>query len=458
MKQILSRAASQNGTGAIFRALLLLCCCALAVSAQPALTTIQDVLFRADGTRFNGTVTISWKPFVSSSSSFIPQQGLRVDVVNGVFKAKLVPTTNATAGANYEVQFASQGKYLFTETWAVPPSTVALKVRDVRVTSGTVVGNPPVFGQLSQISDIEGLENELLVRPMRGFNFGLGRAAMINSTGQIDAVQGNLSDCVRVDGSSSPCSTGDSAIGTSVGFVDGEVPAGTVNSSNATFTLASTPAPAASLLLYRNGLLMRNGVDYLLNGQTVTFLTASLPQTGDSLVANYRTIITGTGGGGGGGTGGTTSANVPEVLCSGVGASTALTTATDLASCTIDPAKLQEGDRLEVKFGYNHYGTSVPSTITVRWGSSDIFTRTATGGESALIGSVQMTITTGIMLYMSESKGVASSTQVTTGVSTESISNTITLRLRGNMTSASLESIALRYYSVVRIPAVTSGQ
>lgn len=456
MNQILSRAASQNGTGAILRVLLLSCCCTMLLSAQPVLTTIQDVLFRADGTRFNGTVTISWKPFVSSGSSFIPQQGLRVDVVNGVFKTKLVPTTNATAGANYEVQFASQGKYLFTETWAVPPSTVSLKVRDVRVTSGTVVGNPPVFGQLSQISDVEGLENELLLRPMRGFNFGLGRAAMINSTGQIDAVQGNLSDCVRVDGSASPCSTGDSGVGTTVGFVDGETPAGSVNSSNATFTLASTPAPAASLLLYRNGLLMRSGIDYLLSGQTITFLTQSLPQTGDSLIANYRTIVTGTGGGVGGGA--TTPANVPEILCSGVGGSTAQTSITDLGTCVIDPAKLQEGDRLEVKFGYNHYGTSVPSTVTVRWGTSDIFTRTATGGESALMGSVQMAISTGIALYMVESKGVVSSQQVSTGVSTESMSSPITLRLRGNMASSSLESIALRYYSVVRIPAVTSGQ
>jgi hypothetical protein len=75
-----------------------------------------------------------------------------------------------------------------------------------------------------------------------------------------------------------------------------------------------------------------------------------------------------------------------------------------------------------------------------------------------MIGSVQMAITTGIALYMCESKGVASSQQVTTGVSTESMASAIVLKLRGNMASSSLESLALRYYSVVRIPAVTSGQ
>ena len=30
------------------------------VLAGPPLTTIQDVLYKADGARFNGTLTISW--------------------------------------------------------------------------------------------------------------------------------------------------------------------------------------------------------------------------------------------------------------------------------------------------------------------------------------------------------------------------------------------------------------
>ena len=226
-------------------ALLLACGSARLLQAQPSLTTIQDILYRADGTRFTGSVTVKWKPFLSGSSSFIPQQSLTVDIVNGVFKARLVPTTNASAGTNYEVTFASQGKFLFTETWAVPPSTVALKVRDVRISTGTIIGNPPVFGQLAQISDIDGLENELLIRPVRGFNFTLGRAAAINSTGQLDGVQGNLSDCVRVDGSAAPCGTGGGGggAGVSVNFVDGEIPTGLVNSSNATFTLLAAPTP-----------------------------------------------------------------------------------------------------------------------------------------------------------------------------------------------------------------------
>jgi hypothetical protein len=70
------------------------------------------------------------------------------------------------------------------------------------------------------------------------------------------------------------------------GYVYGETPSGTINGSNATFTLANTPIPAASLLLYLNGLRLRLGVDYTLSGSTITMI--AIPQTGDNLVADYR--------------------------------------------------------------------------------------------------------------------------------------------------------------------------
>ena len=72
-------------------------------------------------------------------------------------------------------------------------------------------------------------------------------------------------------------------------FVDAEIPSGTVNGVNATFTLAHSPSPAASLNLFVNGLRFRaGGVDYTLVGATITFVTGAIPQTGDNLYANYR--------------------------------------------------------------------------------------------------------------------------------------------------------------------------
>jgi prefoldin subunit 5 len=77
--------------------------------------------------------------------------------------------------------------------------------------------------------------------------------------------------------------------GSAAAFVDGEVPTGAVNGTNTTFTLANAPNPSASLKLYKNGVLLAQGVDYSLSGATITFVsTKAAPQSGDSLLASYR--------------------------------------------------------------------------------------------------------------------------------------------------------------------------
>lgn len=68
-----------------------------------------------------------------------------------------------------------------------------------------------------------------------------------------------------------------------------EVPSGTVNGSNDTFTLAGTPA-SGTLRLYKNGLRQKAGAgnDYTLATATITFLAGNIPQTGDTLLADYE--------------------------------------------------------------------------------------------------------------------------------------------------------------------------
>src|ERR1051325_4119816 len=193
-----------------------------ALWAQPALTTIQDTIYTANGMRFTGTMFISWNSFQAADGSNIGSSIITLAIVNGALLVNLVPTTNASAGAQYNVTYNRQGRIQFTEVWAVPPSTVPLRVRDVRVSSGTVIGPPPVTSPV-QIGDVIGLSNELTVRPQKGVGFSIGRAAIINQAGQIDGASGNLGDCVRVDGSSGPCGGGG---GVGAGLTDAEVHAG----------------------------------------------------------------------------------------------------------------------------------------------------------------------------------------------------------------------------------------
>src|SRR5256885_889366 len=191
--------------------------------AQPALTTIQDTLYRADGSRFTGTVYITYSSFQGADLSSIATSNLTIPIVNGAFRTRLVPTTTASGGARYNIRYNSRGINDFTEIWAVPPSSVTLRIRDIRVSSGTVIGPPPVTGGAVQIPDVPGLANELALRTQKGVGFGINRTAVINQAGQIDAASGSLSDCVRVDGTSGPCGSGGGG-GSSGSFADSETP------------------------------------------------------------------------------------------------------------------------------------------------------------------------------------------------------------------------------------------
>ena len=248
--------------------------------AAPPLTTIQDVLYKADGSRFNGLAVISWPGFTASDNSNIAMQTLAVPIVNGNLTVQLVPTTTAITTAQYTVSYSSNGKIQFSEVWAVPPSATPLPVIDVRTLGANTVA-PAADTQIT-IANVIGLSTELTARPTQGSSFTVSRAAVIDSNGQIDGAGGNLSDCLHVDSSSGPCGLGTTA------FIDGELPNGTQNGVNALFHLSNAPNPQTSLALFRNGLLLRPNTDYTLSATTLTFLGGAIPQPTDSLLSYYR--------------------------------------------------------------------------------------------------------------------------------------------------------------------------
>lgn len=89
----------------------------------------------------------------------------------------------------------------------------------------------------------------------------------------------NITGVYRVNGT--PISTG----GAAPNFADGIVPAGTLDGTNAAFTLPNAPAPALSLKLFVNGVLQR-AVDFALATATITFTTP--PRPNDAIRAWFR--------------------------------------------------------------------------------------------------------------------------------------------------------------------------
>ena len=125
------------------------------------------------------------------------------------------------------------------------------------------------------IENVEGLNDALELRPMKGPMFAPARAAIINKSGRIESAVGALDDCVLVDGSATMC-----------GSQIGENPMGSVDGNNRVFTTTGFPAPA-TLQVFRNGMLMSMPVDYSLSGKLITFVAAQVPGPGDILRAFY---------------------------------------------------------------------------------------------------------------------------------------------------------------------------
>jgi hypothetical protein len=254
--------------------LLVLFAASAALPQNSTLTQIQDTVNNPSGAPFNGTVVITWTGG-SGSGPF----NTSVKIANGVLSVQLAPSTNITPVAYYQAVYnSSDGLTTWTETWAIPPSATPLTLAQVRVTnSGGGGGGGGGTGNIT-ISQVVGLSADL-----SAINSSL---TTFNSVTQgLNLLISNLT--ATVNGLSN--TVGNLSGGTTnANFVDAEIPAGSANGTNATFTLKNTPSTSNDLFLYLNGILQINTVDYTLTGSVITFSSNEIPRTGDELLAYYR--------------------------------------------------------------------------------------------------------------------------------------------------------------------------
>jgi hypothetical protein len=422
--------------------------------AAPVLTTIQDVLYKADGAPFNGTLTISWNSFQSADNSAIVMQQFTVRVINGNLRVRLVPSATGTPPIEYTVTYNSDGRIQFQEMWSVPASATPLRVRDVRVPStgsagggsGTGTGGSgstgtgTITGPIPE-SQVTGLISDLAARPIKGPAFTASRTAVVDGSGLVESATGNATDCMHVDGSSGPCGGG------APSFVDGDLPTGIVDGNNATFALTAVPAPSTSLSFYRNGMLQKPSLDYTATGNSVLFLTGATPQPGDTLLASYRTSASA-----GAITGSFSGFSTTQVLCSGTGATGSAASLTSLGTCSIPAGLLAQGDRLEIRFDYAHSGTAGGFSIEVHWGGTTIVHRDALLTETLLAGRADAGILASSAQLSSETWGGSTlAFSVTAVTAADVFANGITVDFRG-LTANGGDTLTLTNFTVVRIP------
>jgi hypothetical protein len=407
--------------------------------AGPPLTTIQDVLYKADGTRFNGTVTISWTSFQAMDNSTIATQSVTVKIVDGNLRVQLVPTTTSTPTTYYSAKYNSNGRIQFEETWSVPSSAQPLHVRDVRVATPSNVAAADTGGTSTpaQESDIVGLIADLGARPLKGPGYAAGRVAVVNPLGALESASGSATDCVHVDGSSGPCG------GSQPSFVDGDSPAGIVDGSNTSFTLSAVPDPASSLAVYRNGVLQKTGQDYTFTSGTIQFVAAAAPQPGDTLLASYR--LTGTD------SGTPQMFPNPQVLCSGTGAATTTTSLTSVGTCAIPAGLLAPGDRVEMRFDFAHQGTASGFSFEIHWGATTIVHRDAAAADALVTGRADAALLAAVAQWNSQSWGAVLPFSASVASAADSYTSGLTIDFQG-MLAQTGDTLTLANYTVVRFP------
>ena len=428
--------------------LLLAAFSGLAWGQTPGLTTIQDKLFKADGTLFNGTLTITWSTFDVTNVGVIVHQSTSVAVVNGNLQLQLAPNATAQPPANiYSVMYQSDGREQFAETWAIPVSTVPLTVAAVRIGTQAASGGGGTggTGNSTTISEsgVVGLVADLAQRPLKGVGFGTNAVAIVDDNGMIETAAGDPGECVFVDGTTGPCGQPT--------YADAETPGGIVDGVNNTFTLAYTPL-GSSLLLYRNGLYMTPNFDYVLTAQTFQFAAGATPQPGDTLTGSYR-VDTSAGGNlapltGSGGT--VIHTLAAQVICSAAGAASTASAWTTLGGCDIPASGLLAGDRIEVQFTFAHTGTTSGFSLQLNWGNTTILARTGAAQDLAVVGRADAAISAAGAQLSVESWGTV--LPFLPGILSAPAQSGLEVVFRAALSTAGTDTVTLTNYTVVRYP------
>jgi len=117
-------------------------------SGAPAMTTVSDMVYFADGTAAQGNLIITWPSFVTADGIAVAAGTTNAALgPGGALSVALVPNAGASpAGVYYTVIYQLGPGQVKTEYWSVPTNSPA-SLATVRITPGSGLAAQPVSVQ-----------------------------------------------------------------------------------------------------------------------------------------------------------------------------------------------------------------------------------------------------------------------------------------------------------------------
>ena len=222
------------------------------------------------------------------------------DVASGAWSRSSDANTNAKVTSGLFV-IVSEGTNNSDTLWLLTTNdTITLG------TTGLTFTNLPTAGSIVAGQGLTKTGNQLDVNLGNGLQFSsnnivakLGLGLAFDGTGSIKISDpgiakiligdsGGLASYVNISGDATLSSAGVLTLASTVAkltnYIARETPSGTVNGTNAAFTLANTPVSNTEHV-YVNGILQELTLDYTISTNTITFVAA--PLTGDIIKVSY---------------------------------------------------------------------------------------------------------------------------------------------------------------------------